>query len=263
MQINGSIAVVTGGASGIGAALARRLATAGARAVVVVDLDHDAASAVVDDLGGVGHARACDVSSAQQCEALIRDVETAVGPIDLLCSNAGIASGGGVDSPDEVWDRLWRVNVMGTVHLTRAWLPSVRARREGTLVVTASAAGLLTNLGDGPYTATKHAAVGLAEWLSITHGDDGLTVHCLCPQGVRTPMVTGGLDAGELGAAVVEAMGLIEPSVVADAVVDGVEGGGFLILPHPEVAEVVLTKATEPDRWLGGMRKLQRRLSGG
>ena len=263
MQLEGCTTVVTGGASGIGAAVATMLAAEGARKVVVADLDAERAGMVAATLGDAGIARSCDVSSAGECVELVRWVEEAVGPIDLLCSNAGIASGGGVDSPDEVWNRLWAVNVMGTVHLTRAWLPSVRSRGRGHLLVTASAAGLLTNLGDGPYSATKHAAVGLAEWLSITHAADGLTVQCLCPQGVRTPMVMGGLEQGELGASVVEAMGLIEPEAVADAVRDGLAAGDFLILPHPEVADYVRVKADNPDRWLGGMRKLQRRLTGG
>ena len=263
ITIEGCTAVVTGAASGIGAAMATMLAAEGARHVVVVDIDAQHAQTVASSLGDSGVARTCDVSSAEDCTALLSWVEDTIGPIDLLCSNAGIASGGGVDSPDEVWDRLWAVNVMGTVHLTRAWLPSVRARGAGHLLVTASAAGLLTNLGDGPYSATKHAAVGLAEWLSITHAADGLTVQCLCPQGVRTPMVTGGLEAGALGASVVEAMGLIEPEAVADAVRAGVATDSFLILPHPEVADYVRNKAVDPDRWLGGMRKLQRRLTGG
>jgi NAD(P)-dependent dehydrogenase (short-subunit alcohol dehydrogenase family) len=139
----------------------------------------------------------------------------------------------------------------------------VRARGRGYLLVTASAAGLLTNLGDAPYSATKHAAVGLAEWLAIAHGDEGLKVSCLCPQGVRTPMVTRGLEAEQMAAGVVEMMGLIEPTDVADAVVRGLADERFLILPHPEVAEFVRNKAENPDRWLGGMRKLQRRLLGG
>lgn len=258
-----AVVVVTGGASGIGAALCRRFAAAGARAVVVADQDEAGAISVASTLGPAGLARRCDVTVAADCDALIAAVEAEVGPVDLLCSNAGIASGGRIETPDDVWNRVWAVNVMGTVHLVRAWLPSVRARRRGTLVVTASAAGLLTNLGDAPYTATKHAAVGLAEWLAITHGDEGLRVHCLCPQGVRTPMVTDGLAAGELGAAVVDAMGLIEPEQVAETVLEAVAGDGFLILPHPEVADYRRLKAGEPDRWLAGMRSLQRRLTGG
>ena len=171
-----------------------------------------------------------------------------------------LATGLGVDASADVWQRAWDVNVMGTVHATAALLPGVRERGRGYLLITASAAGLLTNLGDAPYSATKHAAVGLAEWLSITHHDDGLRVSCLCPQGVRTPMLMGGIDAGEASARVVEMMGIIDPTEVAGAVVEGLGDERFLILPHPEVAEYVQHLAADPERWLGGMRKLQRRL---
>ncbi|HKY14804.1 MAG TPA: SDR family NAD(P)-dependent oxidoreductase, partial [Microthrixaceae bacterium] len=153
--------------------------------------------------------------------------------------------------------------VMGIVHAAAAYLPRVESRGEGYLLVTASAAGLLVNLGDAPYTATKHAAVGLAEWLSITHGDTGLKVSCLCPQGVRTPMVLGGLDQEQLAAGVVEALGLIEPEQCAAAVIEGLGDERFLILPHPEVADYVRGKVEDPDRWLRGMRRLQQRLRGG
>lgn len=254
VELRDSVVVVTGAASGIGRALADRFEAEGARVVVRADLP----GAFADGTDG----EAVDVTDRAAVTDLVERTIERHGPIDLYCSNAGIATAGGIDAPPEVWQRAWGVNVLGTVHAAAALLPSVRARGRGHLLVTASAAGLLTNLGDAPYTATKHAAVGLAEWLSITHGDEGLGVSCLCPQGVRTPMVTGGLDAGELAASVVEAMGLIEPEQVADAVVAGLADGRFLILPHPEVADYVRNKATDPDRWLGGMRKLQRRLRG-
>jgi len=252
VELQDAVVVVTGAGSGIGAALAHRFVDAGARVVVRADL---VAGPMVDEI--------VDVSDRAAVAALVERVEAAHGPIDLYCSNAGIATGQGVDASDDIWQRIWDVNVMGTVHAARALLPGVRARGHGYLLVTASAAGLLTNLGDAPYTATKHAAVGLAEWLSITHGDEGLKVSCLCPQGVRTPMVTGGLDDGQMAAEVVEAMGLIEPEQCAEAVVAGLRDERFLILPHPEVADYVRRKADDPDRWLGGMRKLQRRLLGG
>ena len=248
MELRDKVVVVTGAGSGIGAALVERFGRETPRVVVGVDLR--------------GADRTVDVTDAEAVAALVRDVEAEHGPIDLYCSNAGIATGLGVDAPEEVWRRTWDVNVMGTVNAARALLPSVRARGEGYLLVTASAAGLLTNLGDAPYSATKHAAVGLAEWLAITHGDDGLKVSCLCPQGVRTPMLMGGIDAGEESAKVVELMGIVEPSLVADVVVDGLRDERFLILPHPEVAEYQVNKATSPGRWSGGMRKLQRRLTG-
>lgn len=249
LSLRDAVVVVTGAGSGIGAALVERFRAEGARAVVGADLR--GADVIVD------------VTDADAVASLIASVEFEHGPIDLYCSNAGIATGVGVDASDELWQRTWAVNVMGTVHAARAWLPSVRARGRGHLLVTASAAGLLTNLGDAPYSATKHAAVGLAEWLSITHADDGLRVSCLCPQGVRTPMLMGGIDSGEESAKVVEMMGLIEPSEVADAVVAGLADGRFLILPHPEVADYAVARATDLERWLGGMRKLQRRLRGG
>lgn len=249
MELRDKVVVVTGAGSGIGAAMVERFARESTRAIVGVDLS--------------GADRVVDVSDRSAVEALVRDVEDEHGPIDLYCSNAGIATGVGVDADDAVWQRVWDVNVMATVHAARALLPTVRARGEGYLLVTASAAGLLTNLGDAPYTTSKHAAVGLAEWLAITHGDDGLRVSCLCPQGVRTPMLMGGIDAGESSARIVEMMGIVEPADVADLVVEGLRDERFLILPHPEVADYQVNKASTPDRWIGGMRKLQRQLRGG
>ncbi|MFN8053030.1 MAG: SDR family oxidoreductase [Acidimicrobiales bacterium] len=246
MELTDKVVVVTGAGSGIGAALVERFRQESPRVVVGADL--------------AGADRVVDVTDRAAVAELVRSVEDEHGPIDLYCSNAGIATGAGVDAAPEVWQRAWDVNVMGTVHAAQALLPTVRARGEGYLLVTASAAGLLTNLGDAPYSATKHAAVGLAEWLAITHADDGLTVSCLCPQGVRTPMLMNGLDAGDEAAAVVEMMGIIEPATLADVVVAGLRSEQFLILPHPEVAEYLVNKATTPDRWIGGMRKLQRRL---
>lgn len=249
MELQDKVIVITGAGSGIGAAMATRFAAESPRVIVGADL--------------AGADRTVDVSDGAAVAELVRSVEAEHGPIDLYCSNAGIATGQGVEAADDVWQRVWDVNVMATVHAARALLPSVRARGEGYLLVTASAAGLLTNLGDAPYTASKHAAVGLAEWLAITHGDAGLKVSCLCPQGVRTPMLMGGIDAGENSAKVVEMMGIVEPSVVAECVVDGLRDERFLILPHPEVADYQANKAATPDRWLAGMRKLQRRLTGG
>jgi NAD(P)-dependent dehydrogenase (short-subunit alcohol dehydrogenase family) len=174
----------------------------------------------------------------------------------LFCSNAGIGTGGGVETDNAAWQRTWDVNVMAHVYAARAVLPAMLERGEGYLLATASAAGLLTNLGAAPYSVTKHAALALAEWLAITHGDAGITVSCLCPQGVRTPMLLGGLD--QTAGAVVAAGGdLIEPEQVADAVIAGLAEERFLILPHPEVARYFQRKANDYDRWLAGMRKLQ------
>lgn len=248
MELRDKVIVITGAGSGIGAAMAERFASELPRAMVLADL--------------VGTDITLDVTDGDAVAELVHRVEAEHGHIDLYCSNAGIATGQGVDATDEEWLRVWNVNVMGTVHAARALLPGIRRHGHGHLLVTASAAGLLTNLGDAPYTATKHAAVGLAEWLAITHADDGMTVSCLCPQGVRTPMVLAGLDADQMSAGVVEMMGLIEPMDCAEAVVAGLADERFLILPHPEVAQFRQRKAADPDRWLEGMRRLQRRLNG-
>jgi NAD(P)-dependent dehydrogenase (short-subunit alcohol dehydrogenase family) len=261
MIVRGKVVVITGGASGIGTAMAEAFVHEGAGAIVIADVADG--GPVAARLGDTVRFIRCDVTERGDVERLVSTVEGDVGPIDLFCANAGIATGAGVDAADEVWTRTWSVNVMGIAHSASAYLAAVRERGSGHLLVTASAAGLLTNIGDAPYTATKHAAVGLAEWLSITHAPDGLTVQCLCPQGVRTPMVLGGLDDDMLAAEVVEAQGLIEPEECAAAVVAGLATDDFLILPHPEVRDYLRMKVSEPGRWFGGMRKLQARLTGG
>lgn len=258
MQLDGRIAVVTGGANGIGRALCERFTREGAR-VVVVDLDAANANAVASDIGAT--AMAADVSVEADVARVVEQTEAEIGPIDLFCSNAGIGGGGDVDAPDDVWNSVWAVNVMAHVYAARAVLPHMLDRGEGYLLQTASAAGLLTNLGNAPYSATKHAAVGLAEWLAITYGDRGIRVSCLCPQGVRTNMLMGGLD--DLAGSSVAAQGVIEPDQVADAVVEGLADERFLILPHPEVATYLQRKVADYDRWLGGMRRLLARMSGG
>ncbi len=263
MNIDAASIVVTGGGSGIGAALAAEFLRRGARSIIVADIDEGAAQTVAEWLGPAVTARRCDVTDPDAARSLIEHAAEVCGGLDLVCSNAGIASGEGVEALPETWNRVWAVNVMGSVNLASAYLPLVRERGTGHLMITASAAGLLTNLGDAPYTATKHAAVGLAEWLAITHGEEGLGVSCLCPQGVRTPMVTGGLEAGEVAAEVVELMGLISPEECAAAAADGLANDDFLILPHPEVATYQQAKANDLDRWLGGMRRLQGRLRAG
>jgi NAD(P)-dependent dehydrogenase (short-subunit alcohol dehydrogenase family) len=261
MELRGKVALVTGGANGIGRALCERFAAEGAAGVAVVDLDGDRAGEVAAGIGDRALGLAADVSVEADLVAAVRATEERFGPIDLLVCNAGIGAMAGVDAPDEVWQRMWDVNVMAHVRAVRAVLPSMLARGEGYVLTTASAAGLLTQIGDAPYSVTKHAAVALAEWLAITHGDEGLKVSCLCPQGVDTDLLraaTGGVS-GE----VVTAQGVITPEEVADAVIDGLRDERFLILPHPEVATYVGRKAGDPDRWIGGMRKLQRRITGG
>jgi NAD(P)-dependent dehydrogenase (short-subunit alcohol dehydrogenase family) len=256
------VCVVTGGAGGIGAALSRAFLDEGARHVVVADLDGDGARAVAGALGERASARAVDVSVGAEIEALVAGVEDEVGPIDLFASNAGITAPGGVEVADATWDRVWAVNVMAHVHAARALLPRMLGRGGGHLLSTASAAGLLSQPGDAAYTATKHAAVGLAEWLAITYGDQGIGVSCLCPMAVDTAMLRGGLPAGEApppstGAAAAAAVqGVLAPERVAEAVVEGLRDGRFLILPHAEVATFERRRAGDRDRWLAGMRRL-------
>jgi NAD(P)-dependent dehydrogenase (short-subunit alcohol dehydrogenase family) len=226
--------------------------------VVAADIRREAAEQTVGLLSGPGLGVECDVRS----EAAITDLVAAAttdGPIDLFCSNAGIALGGGPEAPDADWTASWEVHVMSHVYAARAVLPAMLARGEGYLLNTASAAGLLTNIGAAPYAVTKHAAVALAEWLAITYGDAGIKVSCLCPQGVNTPLLTSGLDA-KAGAAVLASGEVLEPADVADAVVAGLAAERFLILPHPIVQKYIEGKAADYDRWLAGMRRLQARL---
>lgn len=256
MDLNGKNAVVTGAGSGIGAALAMRFSEAGAR-VTVADIDGAAAAEVADAIGGI--ATETDVADEEAVAAMVVLATEAHGPIDVLALNAGIATGGSVDVADELWQRTWDVNVMSHVFGARAVLPSMLERGEGYLLHTASAAGLLTNIGAAPYSVTKHAVVALAEWLSITYGDLGIRVSCLCPQFVRTPMLDSltEISDGFHGFAAGVSLSVEE---VAVAVVEAMGEERFLILPHPEVAEYFRSKAGDYDRWLAGMRRLQRDL---
>jgi len=258
VEIRDRTIVVTGGGNGIGAALARRFASAGARAVVVADIDADAASAVAAEIDGL--AVQTDVSDESAVRELVSAAEAAHGSIDLFCSNAGIGSPGGIEMSNEAWQQIWGVNLMAHVYAARAVLPSMLERGEGYLLQTSSAAGLLTNIGAAAYSVTKHAAVALAEWIAITYGDQGIKVSALCPQFVKTAMLDE-LGADPAVAAWVR-QAAIEPVDVAEAVVRGLAEERFLILPHPEVGEFFLRKATDYDRWLDGMRRLQRQISG-
>jgi NAD(P)-dependent dehydrogenase (short-subunit alcohol dehydrogenase family) len=260
MELAGKVVLVTGGANGIGRALCERFAAEGAAGIAVVDLSQEAAQGVADGLGDVGLALAADVAVEADVVAAVAATEERFGPIDLLVANAGIGTMQGIDAPTAEWQRIWDVNVMAHVFAARAVLPGMVARGEGYVLTTASAAGLLAQIGDAPYSVTKHAAVALAEWLSITYGDEGIRVSCLCPQGVNTDMLRSAAQ-GESGA-VVLAQGTLEPADVADAVVAGLRAEQFLILPHPEVHDYEQRKAGDRDRWLGGMRKLQRRVRG-
>ena len=251
-------AVVTGGGNGIGRALARRLAAGGAR-VVVNDIDAAAAEAVAAEIGGL--AAAADVATRDGVTCLVTAARDHLGEIDLYCSNAGVAAAGddGGASAEADWQRSWDVNVMAHVRAVEQLLPGWLARGQGRLVVTASAAGLLTMLGTAPYSVTKHAAVGYAEWLAATYGHRGLKVHCLCPQGVRTAMLSGSGRAGD----VVLRDSAIEPEEVADAVWSAMAEDRFLILPHPEVADYYAARAGDTDKWLRGMNRLQQRIEQG
>ncbi|MHA3704975.1 SDR family oxidoreductase [Jatrophihabitans sp. YIM 134969] len=258
----GEVVLVTGGGSGIGAAMAARAAADGARAVVVADLDEVAARRVADNLGEVGHAHHLDVADRSAVHGLVTTVEDQVGRIDTVLSNAGITTGVGVlgDDDDAVlarWDASWQVNVMAHVHLAQAVLPGMVAAGGGRFVVTASAAGLLLAPGDAPYSVTKHAAVAFSEYLSLHYGSVGVDVSVLCPLGVSTPLLMDPLAAGDPAAAAVAASGeIITPDLVAETVATGVAAGRFLLLPHPEVARYWAQKASDPERWLAGVRRL-------
>lgn len=250
MEIAGKIAVVTGAAGGIGAALAESLAATGAAHVVCVDRDAGV-QAIADKVGGSAHI--VDVTDPARLTGMIDAVEADIGPIALFCSNAGILIPGGVEVPDDDWQRIWTVNVMSHVWAARHLVPLMAARGGGYLLNTASAAGLLNQVGSAPYGVTKHAAVGLAEWLAMTYGDLGIGVSVLCPQAVRSAM-TAGIEDHVAGID-----GMLEPQVVADACLEAIRTERFMVLPHPQVAGYLRTKAADYDRWIGGMRKLNRR----
>jgi len=252
MELKDRVIVVTGAARGIGRALATRFASEGTRGVVVADIDGSLAQDVAGQIGG--RPFQCDVSREADVARLIRDVESAFGRIDIFCSNAGIAVEGGPEASDADWQRIWSINVMAHVYVARHALPGMLARKEGYLVGTVSAAGLLNHFLAAPYGVTKAAALSFFEWLSIVHGDEGIRVSCLCPQGVKTDMLAR--EQAELGIDFLTA-GALEPESVADAVVRGIADERFLILPHPEVAEFFRRKADDYDRWLRGMRRLR------
>jgi NAD(P)-dependent dehydrogenase (short-subunit alcohol dehydrogenase family) len=247
MELSGSVAVITGAASGIGAALATRFAADGA---TVVRVDRVAGPDV----------RVCDVTDAAAVGALVDEVIAEHGRIDLFCSNAGIATGIELDDPDDLWHAAFEVNVMAHVYAARAVVPHMLERGRGYLLNTASAAGLLISPGDAPYTVSKHGAVALAEYLAVTYGDRGLRVSVLCPMGVATPLLMDPLGAGDPAARAVAASGdIVSPEHVAEVVVAGLRAETFLILPHPEVGTFWAQKASDPDRWLAGMRRLVHR----
>jgi NAD(P)-dependent dehydrogenase (short-subunit alcohol dehydrogenase family) len=259
VELKDKCIVVTGGGSGIGAGLVRRFAQEGAAGILVADLDGARAQAVADavvaEVGGPSRvlAQRTDVSVEADVQALIAHATQTFGRVDLLCSNAGIIRDGGLETPDAEWQRCWDVNLMAHVYGARAVLPQMLARGSGYLLNTASAAGLLAHPTSATYSVSKHAAVSLAEWLAINYGDKGIGVSCLCPQGVRTPMLLG--TGGDRQSFLLE--GSVGTEDVAEAVVQALRERRFLVLPHPEVQDYVRGKAADVDRWLGGMRRLR------
>ena len=256
MEIRDKVIVVTGAGSGIGRALCERFAAEGARALVIADIDADGAGETLARLGGATEATAvaCDVASEDEVRALVSESESRFGHIDLFCANAGIFTPGDENVGLDQWQRIWEINVLSHILAARAVLPGMLARGEGYLLNTASAAGLLNQIGSAPYAVTKHAAVGFAEWLSITYGGRGIRVSVLCPQAVRTAMTAGGA-----GVAAVD--GMLEPAQLAQTVVETLAEERFLCLPHPEVLTYIRRKTDDYDRWLGGMRRLQERFA--
>lgn len=264
MELQDRVVVVTGGGSGIGEALAIAAKAEGARHVVVADLDGAQAQRVAAAIGGTGVG--IDVRDEAAIRKLVDDTEDAHGPIDLFVSNAGFVTTAGLEDSNDAIQRMWEVHCMAHIYAARAVLPSMIARGEGYLLNTASAAGLLTQIGSMSYSITKAAAVSLAEWLAVTHHHQGIRVSVLCPQAVRTNIVTNSPDFQGVdpvtGASIIEGGvasgdGVLEPADVAAVCIQAIRNERFLVLPHPEVATYVERKATDRDRWLAGMRRFQ------
>ncbi len=259
MDPRGRVCVVTGAAGGIGGALTEALLAAGAGAVVAADLASPGVEARASRSAAAGTVlpRVLDVADEAATVALVEEIEAGVGPIALWFANAGISGGGGPEAPNAEWERQWQVNVMAHVYATRALLPGWLARGEGHLITTASMAGILTSLGDGVYAATKHAAVGYAEWLSITYGGQGIRVSCICPGAVDTPMLRAGTGGDADKAAAVIGGGDVLPAAEAAArIVAQVREDRFLVLTHPDMQTHMSRKAGDTDRWVAGMQRL-------
>jgi NAD(P)-dependent dehydrogenase (short-subunit alcohol dehydrogenase family) len=270
VQVANKVAIVTGGGGGIGGALAQRLAAEGAT-VLVADLDECSAAAVADAVNaahpGTAISAGGDVSDPAHIARLITQAENSFGPVDLYFANAGIAGGTGLDADEDSWDRALNVNVRAHVRAAQLLVPGWVERGEGYFVSTASAAGLLTQIGSATYSVTKHAAVAFAEWLAITYGAQGVRVSCLCPMGVNTKLLYEGKESGDpkgmaATQAVISAGDVLEPSTVADAVLAAMDAEEFLILPHSGVLDMYRQKGADYDRWLGGMRRYQAKLMG-
>ncbi|MGV2338005.1 MAG UNVERIFIED_CONTAM: SDR family oxidoreductase [Planctomycetaceae bacterium] len=256
MEITGRVVVVTGAARGIGAALCRRLAAAGALRVIVSDRDTAAAELLAQQLGPTALAIGCDVGIETEIQQLVTRVISECGRIDVFCSNAGITVSGGMETLNADWQRMWDVNVMSRVYAARAVLPQMLAQGEGYLLHTASAAGLLTEIGSASYSVTKHADVALAEWLSTCHGRSGIRVSCVCPLGVETDMLDGSDPIHRY-----LQLHAITADQAAESIVEGMRAERFLILPHPQVMEFFQLKGEDYDRWLRGMQRLRQKLT--
>jgi NAD(P)-dependent dehydrogenase (short-subunit alcohol dehydrogenase family) len=250
MEVRGKVVIVTGGALGIGRALCQRFAREGAQAIVVADVNEAAAKAVAEEVKG--RAMVCDVSKEDDIIRLVRFAEETFGRVDLFCSNAGIIVIGGVEASNNDWQKIWEINVLAHVYAARAVFPGMIKRGGGFFMITASAAGLLSQIGSTAYSVTKHAAVGLAENLDITYGEQGIKIFALCPQAVATEMT-------KQGGGVAAVDGMMTAEQLADAVIEGFQKESFLILPHPEVITYMQRKTADYDRWLQGMRRLQAR----
>lgn len=256
MELKDKIVVVTGGGGGIGRALARRFKQEGAKALVVADIDGDTASDVAQEVGGLGIQ--ADVSREADIINIVERTETEIGPIDLFCSNAGITGKCDLTTPNEDWQRIWEINVMSHVYGARAIVPRMIDRGGGYLLNTASAAGLLNQIGSASYGVTKHGAIGFGEWVALTHGHQGIKVSMLCPQAVRTAMT----DNEGMGTQAASVDGLLEPEDLAETVVEGLRAESFLILPHPQVLDYMRRKTSDYDRWIRGMNRLQQKIEG-
>lgn len=250
MKLQGKTVVVTGGASGIGRGLVKRFKEEGAANIVIADINAEELEEFAAEMGAT--AQLCDVSSEEQVKHLVKSTEERFGQIDLFCGNAGIIAKGGVETPNEAWEKMWAVNVMAHVYATRHALPAMIERGEGYFLITASAAGLLSQVGSATYSVTKHAAVALAEWIQITHGAEGIKVSALCPQAVESKMT-----ADTQGGGVAGQDGMLSADQVADVVVKCLDEERFMVLPHPEVEKYFQNKANDYQRWLRGMQRLQ------
>jgi len=263
MELKGKIAIITGGASGIGKSLAERFSREGAQHIVVADLDAEGAHAVANAIGGTGVG--LDVTNEEALRTMVAETERNQGPIDLFVSNAGYVTIGGLEAPVEDLQKMWEVHVLAHLYAARAVIPSMVENGGGYLLNTASAAGLLSQFGSMHYAVTKHAAVALAEWIAITHGHQGIKVSVLCPQAVQTNIEKNSPDAEILGSSVKNVAagdGVIQPEDVADTVMQALHKERFHVLPHPDVEDYVKRKGADVDRWIGGMQRWQTALFG-